>query len=57
MVRVKLSRTGLSIREDEILGYYKTPVTKFGNGAKIGCFHDFLRHEAVVIILKRGETL
>jgi len=52
MSRGKLSKSGFTLREDSVEGYYKKTVTAFGNGAKVDSFRDFIGHEVVVIVLK-----
>lgn len=54
---VKLTKNRIFSFRGKIEKLYSTKVTPFGNGAKIGCEKDYMNRDAIVLILKKGETL
>lgn len=39
---IKIRKNELILKDKNIVGFYKANITKFGNGAKIGCKKEFL---------------
>ena len=52
MRRIKISKRKLILSED-IIGFFRKKITRFGNGAKVNCPKEFLGREAYVVILKK----
>ena len=52
---VKIKKGELYISKGKVIGHYSTTVTKIGTSAKISCPKRFLNHDAVVILLEKGE--
>lgn len=45
---------GIELKDERVIGFYKTKITPFGNGAKIDCKKEFLdkKFKAYVVIYR-----
>ena len=55
-----MKKVGISTKNklfiENIEGFVKRKVTKFGNSAKVSCPKEFLDREVYLVIVKDGET-
>ena len=54
---LKLTKNSMLSVRGKVDGFYTKKVTRTGNGAMVACGKDFVDRQAIVFILKEGETL